>query len=153
MFLIVSQFSIIYKSTYEDCSCPSDSLWPCDGWSICSHFQGPLRLHHRRPSRHSPYLGLLRFALYKWYHSGPDSKESYGIMRNVMKTVDFAAKGIKFTYQHIPLSYHFYAFKVHQGNQLPIQPSSMYRKQPQLTLPKNLLTISSIIKNNSSKAL
>jgi len=32
-----------------------------------------------------------------------------------MKTIDFEQKGIKFTFQHVPLPYHFYAYKIHQG--------------------------------------
>lgn len=32
-----------------------------------------------------------------------------------MRNIDFAAKKIKFTFQMIPLPYHFYAFKIHQG--------------------------------------
>lgn len=44
----------------------------------------------------------------------PDSKNSYTILKSVMKSVDFGAKGIKFTYQMIPLQFHYYAFKIHQ---------------------------------------
>ena len=33
-----------------------------------------------------------------------------------MRNIDFAGKGIKFTVQHIPLPYHFYAYKNHQGS-------------------------------------
>ena len=38
--------------------------------------------------------------------SGPDSKHSYGVLKEVMRTIDFSQKGIKFTYQiqnHIKL--------------------------------------------------
>jgi hypothetical protein len=56
--------------------------------------------------------------MYHIDYSGPDSKASYDIMRNVMKTVDFVSKGIKFTFQHVPLPYHFYAFKITQGNSI-----------------------------------
>jgi hypothetical protein len=37
-------------------------------------------------------------------------------MTEVMKSIDFAQQGIKLTYQFTPLSWHFYAFKIHQGN-------------------------------------
>lgn len=45
---------------------------------------------------------------------GPDSKHSYGVLKEVMKTIDFGQKGIKFTFQMIPLQFHYYAFKIHQ---------------------------------------
>jgi len=32
-----------------------------------------------------------------------------------MKSIDFSAKGIKFTYQIIPLQFHYYAYKIHQS--------------------------------------
>lgn len=72
-------------------------------------------------------------------------------MRNVMKTVDFAAQGIKFTYQHVPLPYHFYAFKIHQGRFDLNQLFTMYKKRPRLTLLRNLSTISSIIRINLAR--
>lgn len=53
--------------------------------------------------------------MYVVSEQGPDSKNSYNVLKNVMKTIDFAAKKIKFTYQIMPLPFHFYAFKLHQG--------------------------------------
>ena len=53
--------------------------------------------------------------MYVVYDEGPDSKRSYNELKNVMKTIDFAAKKIKFTFQIMPLPFHFYAFKLHQG--------------------------------------
>jgi hypothetical protein len=32
-----------------------------------------------------------------------------------MKNIDFAQKGVKFTFQMIPLQFHYYAFKIHQS--------------------------------------
>ena len=48
-------------------------------------------------------------------YSGPDSKASYNALINVMKTIDFEAQGIKLTIQHVPLPYHYFSFKMHQG--------------------------------------
>lgn len=57
---------------------------------------------------------------------GPDSRDSYNILKNVMKTVDFNEKGIKFTFQHVPLPYHFYAYKIHQGKYVKISSFYLY---------------------------
>ena len=53
--------------------------------------------------------------MYVVYDEGPDSKRSYNELKNVMKTIDFAAKKIKFTFQIMPLPFHFYSFILHQG--------------------------------------
>lgn len=45
----------------------------------------------------------------------PDSKASYLTLKDVFKTIDLAQQSIKFTYQFIPLQFHFYAFKITQG--------------------------------------
>lgn len=59
--------------------------------------------------------------MYNFIKSGPDSKNSYTILRTVMQQIDFSAKGIKFTYQMMPLQFHYYAFKIHQCTKHPIQ--------------------------------
>lgn len=46
----------------------------------------------------------------------PDSAASNNVFRDVWKSVIPSKQGIKFTYVFYPLPYHFYAFKVHQGN-------------------------------------
>ena len=77
---------------------------------------------------------------------GPDSKDSYNVLKSVMRNIDFAAKKIKFTFQMVPLPYHFYAFKIHQGKTNKIQPFTLFNKTLVLMLPSNLLTISLIAK-------
>jgi hypothetical protein len=47
---------------------------------------------------------------------GPDTQASYNTLIEVRKSVDFAQQGIRLTYQFSPLSWHFYAFKINQGN-------------------------------------
>jgi hypothetical protein len=46
---------------------------------------------------------------------GPDSRASYFNLTDVRKAIDFNQQSIRLTYQFIPLSFHFYAFKIHQG--------------------------------------
>ena len=53
--------------------------------------------------------------MFFYIYLGPDSKNSYNVLKNVMRNIDFAAKKIKFSFQMVPLPYHFYAFKLHQG--------------------------------------
>lgn len=50
-----------------------------------------------------------------FYLIGPDSKESFNALRNVIKTVDLKRIGVKLTFQMIPLQFHHYAFKIHTG--------------------------------------
>ena len=47
------------------------------------------------------------------YVIGPDSKDSFNVLRNVIKTVDFKRIGVKLTFQMIPLQFHHYAYKLH----------------------------------------
>jgi len=50
-------------------------------------------------------------------------------MIDVMKAIDFNQQGVKLTYQFSPLSWHFYAFKIHQGiNYSFIKPSFLFFK-------------------------
>jgi hypothetical protein len=69
--------------------------------------------------------------------SGPDSKDSYTILRTVMQTIDFSAKGIKFTYQMIPLQFHYYAFKIHQCTNRPTQALLLCRIMPTRARPES----------------
>ena len=80
---------------------------------------------------------------------GPDSKASFNTMMSVMKTIDFRAKGIKFTFQHVPLPYHFYAFKLHQGTTSHIQPSFTSKITYRLKIPSISSIISSLIRINT----
>lgn len=81
----------------------------------CTNPKERIRLYCRWPIWQTSNRGIFRFPMYFKDNLGPDSKNSYTILKSVMKTVDFGAKGIKFTYQMIPLQFHYYAFKIHQG--------------------------------------
>lgn len=72
---------------------------------------------------------------------GPDSLASYNTMVEVMKTIDFSQKGIKLTYQYNPLTWHFYAYKIHQGNKFFIQHSSLSSKMQDHFKLKSLFPI------------
>ena len=96
---------------------------------------------------------FLDFLCINRFIKGDDSKNSYLALKNVMKVVDFKAKGIKFTIQHVPLPYHFYSFKIHQGNYNPNQRSFTSKEEPQKQLLNHLSTTSLIIKINSLKKI
>ena len=64
---------------------------------------------------HCKLISSLIFCVRFICSEGPDSRDSYATLKNVFKSVDLYQNRVKFNFLYNPLSYHYYAFKVHQG--------------------------------------